>query len=410
MTEKNKSIRNFPNLRFSGFEREWELRKLKEVVIENRLGGNYENSESITGIPVIKMGNLGRGAITTDKIYYLPKSKNYSSDDILKEGDLLFNTRNTMELVGKVALWRNELPFAIYNSNLMRIKVNNLFESSNIFLNSYFNTKKAIIQLRSFATGTTSVAAIYGRDLANFVIAFPNIQEQKKIASLLSLIDNRIQTQKKIIDNLKLLCTGTSYKLFTQKLRLKNTGNLDFPKWQVKLGSEVFESVTNKNHNSDLPILAITQEYGAIPRDLIEYKISVTDKSVESYKIVEIGDFIISLRSFQGGIEYSNYRGICSPAYIILKNKIPINSHFYKYFLKSESYIKLLNKKLEGIRDGKMISYSYFSEIKLPFPSMEEQNKITNFLTSIEEKIETEKKILVQYETQKKFLLANLFV
>jgi len=410
MTEENKSVKNFPNLRFPEFKGEWNARKLKEVVIENRLGGNYENSESITKIPVIKIGNLGRGAITTDKLYYLSKSESYSNEDILKEGDLLFNTRNTMELVGKVALWRNELPFAIYNSNLMRIKVNNLFEPSNIFLNSYFNTKKAITQLRSFATGTTSVAAIYGRDLANFVIAFPDVQEQKKIASLLSLIDNRIQTQKKIIEQLETLMKGVSYKLFNRKIRFKNTELSEFPSWESKKGNEVFSNISNKNHNSDLPILAITQDYGAIPRDLIDFQISVSDKSVESYKVVEKGDFIISLRSFQGGIEYSEYKGICSPAYVILRNKIEVNSYFYKYYFKSESYIKQLNKKLEGIRDGKMISYAYFSDINLPLPSLNEQTKIANFLSSIQDKIETEKQILKKLELQKKFLLANLFV
>src|SRR5690606_34341905 len=113
-------------------------------------------------------------------------------------------------------------------------------------------------------------------------------------------------------------------KLFAKNIRLKSNENIEFPKWETKLGSDVFESISNKNHNSDLPILAISQEHGAIPRNMIDYQISVTDKSIESYKVVEIGDFIISLRSFQGGIEFSKYQGICSPAYIILKNKIDI--------------------------------------------------------------------------------------
>ena len=81
------------------------------------------------------------------------------------------------------------------------------------------------------------------------------------------------------------------------------TPELRFPEfhddWQVKNGDELFDSIVNKNHNSDLPILAITQEQGAVPREMIDYKIAVTDKSIESYKVVEIGDFIISLRSFK---------------------------------------------------------------------------------------------------------------
>ena len=104
--------------------------------------------------------------------------------------------------------------------------------------------------------------------------------------------------------------------------------------WHYKNGDKVFNQISNKNHNSDLPLLAITQEHGAIPRNEIEYSVIVTDKSVESYKVVDVGDFIISLRSFQGGIEYSNYKGICSPAYIILRKKMILKTSFLNITLK----------------------------------------------------------------------------
>ncbi|MCD9856831.1 restriction endonuclease subunit S, partial [Epilithonimonas sp. JDS] len=177
-------------------------------------------------------------------------------------------------------------------------------------------------------------------------------------------------------------------------LRFKADNGNDFPQWDMKFGNEIFQNISDKNHNSDLPILAITQDYGAIPRDLIDYKISVTDKSVESYKVVKKGDFIISLRSFQGGIEYSDYQGICSPAYIVLRPTITIDKIFYKYYLKTKKYITHLNRKLEGIRDGKMISYKYFSDIALPLPSIAEQSKISSFLSLIEIRIHTQKKII----------------
>ncbi len=100
-------------------------------------------------------------------------------------------------------------------------------------------------------------------------------------------------------------------------------------------GNKLFKSITNKNHNSDLPILAITQDQGAVPRDQIEYNVTVTDKSLSNYKVVEVGDFIISLRSFQGGIEYSRFKGICSPAYIILrKEKKTSQNYIINIFLK----------------------------------------------------------------------------
>ncbi len=199
-------------------------------------------------------------------------------------------------------------------------------------------------------------------------------------------------------------------KIFSQKLRFKKADGSDYPKWEEKYGNKIFETVTNKNHNSDLPVLAISQEFGAIPRDMIDYQITVSEKSVSTYKIVEIGDYIISLRSFQGGIEYSNYKGICSPAYIILRPFIKVNRDFYRFYFKTERYIKLLNRNIEGIRDGKMISYKQFSDIKLPLPSLEEQIKIANFLSSLDTKISQNKKVLEETQKFKKALLQKMFV
>ena len=176
-------------------------------------------------------------------------------------------------------------------------------------------------------------------------------------------------------------------------------------------GNKLFESISNKNHNSDLPILAITQDQGAVPRDQIEYNVTVTDKSLSNYKVVEVGDFIISLRSFQGGIEYSRFKGICSPAYIILrKRKECISELYYKYYFKTWKYIQSLNRNLEGIRDGKMISYSQFSSIKIPYPCLfKEQQKVADCLSSIDELIDAESKKLKALEKYKKGLMQKLF-
>lgn len=184
----------------------------------------------------------------------------------------------------------------------------------------------------------------------------------------------------------------------------KNNGAIS-----LENGNVIFESISNKNHNSDLPVLAITQEYGAIPRDQIDYNVSVSDKSLESYKVVEIGDFIISLRSFQGGIEYSLYHGICSPAYIVLRKKAPIVEEYYKYYFKTNKYIQDLNKDLEGIRDGKMVSYSQFSSILLPKPENKEQQKIADCLSCLDDLITAEDKKLEALKTHKKGLMQKLF-
>lgn len=183
----------------------------------------------------------------------------------------------------------------------------------------------------------------------------------------------------------------------------------DTREWQLLHGDKVFDQISNKDHNSDLPILAITQEYGAIPREEINYNVSVTDKSIESYKVVEAGDFIISLRSFQGGIEYSNYKGLCSPAYVILRKKIDVRNHFYKQYFKTNIFIQSMNKNIEGIRDGKMVSYKQFSELLLPYPLPDEQQKIADCLSTVDELITAETQKLDALKTHKKGLMQQLF-
>lgn len=180
--------------------------------------------------------------------------------------------------------------------------------------------------------------------------------------------------------------------------------------WDFVNGDILFESISNKNHNSDLPILALTQDQGAVPRELINYNIQVSEKSVESYKVVDIDDFIISLRSFQGGIEYSKYKGLCSPAYIVLRKKNKnVVSDFYRHYFKSFKYIQDLNKNLEGIRDGKMISFKQFSEIQIPFPSPIEQQKIAECLSSLDEEIAAEAQKADALKDHKKGLMQQLF-
>ena len=174
-------------------------------------------------------------------------------------------------------------------------------------------------------------------------------------------------------------------------------------------GNMIFKPVNNKNHSSELPVLAISQEYGAIPRDMIDYNVSVSEKSLESYKVVEKGDFIISLRSFQGGIEYSTYNGICSPAYIILRKKVDVDEQYYKFYFKLNRFIQDLNRDLEGIRDGKMVSYNQFSDILLPKPDKGEQEKIADCLSSIDVLISAEDKKLSALKDHKKGLMQKLF-
>jgi type I restriction enzyme S subunit len=179
--------------------------------------------------------------------------------------------------------------------------------------------------------------------------------------------------------------------------------------WEQKTGNRLFDQINDRKPEPGLPVLAITQEHGAIPRHMIDYHVSVTEKSIESYKVVQVGDFIISLRSFQGGVEYSQYHGICSPAYVILRKSGEGSDAYFKHYLKTDRFIQILTKNLEGLRDGKMVSYAQFSELLVPVPSPAEQQKIAECLSSVDELIAAQARKVDVLKTHKKGLMQQLF-
>jgi type I restriction enzyme S subunit len=139
---------------------DWDSPELGDILKSMQLGGNYKNSERETNWPLIKMGNLGRGSIKLDKLEFIDSMQGPSSRDRLEADDVFLNTRNTLDLVGKVAIWRNELPEAYFNSNIMRMKFDEQRVSSYRFMNYILNTSRSLRGLRGIAIGTTSVAAI----------------------------------------------------------------------------------------------------------------------------------------------------------------------------------------------------------------------------------------------------------
>ncbi|MBI1227002.1 MAG: restriction endonuclease subunit S [Bacteroidetes bacterium] len=379
--------KNIPRLRFPGFEGEWERSKLGEVC--KMQAGKFINASDIFDEERENMfpcygGNGVRG-------FTLSFNQNGKYSIIGRQG----------AHCGNVTLVNGQF-YATEHALVVNLSLG--FDTDWIFYLLYNSN------LNQYATGLAQPGlSVQNLEKVEVKIA-PSLPEQQKIAAFLTAVDEKLQglqQQKALLEQYK---KGVMQRLFSQELRFKDEEGKDFPAWEEKFGNELFDSISDKNHNSDLPILAISQEHGAIPRDMIDYQISVTDKSVESYKVVQKGDFIISLRSFQGGIEYSEYLGICSPAYIILRNKVEINSIFYKYYLKTDGYIQQLNSKLEGIRDGKMISYKYFSDIPLPYPSFPEQTRIATYLTALDAKIAAVQAQVDGMGAWKKGLLQAMFV
>lgn len=168
---------------------------------------------------------------------------------------------------------------------------------------------------------------------------------------------------------------------------------------------QVFKSHTDKKHDGDLEILAATQENGIVPRSQIDIDIKCSEEGISGYKRVDAGDFVISLRSFQGGIEYSLYDGIVSPAYTVLKPIKDIADEYYKNYFKTDDFIQRLNGAVYGIRDGKQISYEDFGDLYIHFPPFAEQQKIGEILFQCDKAIELKKGRLEEERKLKRILL-----
>ena len=240
--------------------------------------------------------------------------------------------------------------------------------------------------------------------VGSFPICFPSQGEQQKIAAILTTQDRVIELKEKRLAEKQRQKKYLMQQLLTGKKRLPGfCGAWSFPK-----AKELFQSVSDKDHNGDLAVLSSTQDRGIVPRDEVDIDIKYDACSLVNYKKVSKGNFVISLRSFQGGIEYSTYTGLVSPAYTVLSSRKEISDGYYKQFFKSTDYINRLNVAVYGIRDGKQISYEDFGRLRIPYPPIKEQDAIAEVLSTADREIELLQQDIEQEKQKKKALMQLL--
>ena len=179
--------------------------------------------------------------------------------------------------------------------------------------------------------------------------------------------------------------------------------------WKVFKAEELFQNITDKNH-PDETVLTIIQGKGTLPREQAGRNIHYDDASLSNYKKVEQGDFIIHLRSFEGGLEMANEAGIVSPAYTILRCKRPHSSLFYDAYFHTDEFINHnLSKSVEGIRDGRQISYEAFKWLGIPYCEPTEQEKISNLFAALNERIAKQRDLIEALKKYKRGLNKLVF-
>ena len=156
--------------------------------------------------------------------------------------------------------------------------------------------------------------------------------------------------------------------------------------WEVRRTKTILRERSEKGY-PDEPLLAATQTKGVVRKERYENRTVLALKDLHLLKLVEVGDFVISLRSFQGGIEYARERGIISPAYTILYPVDPRHHAYLAFLFKSAPYIESLQLFVTGIRQGQNIDYEKLSRSLIPFPPLPEQRAIVRFLDWVDGRI-----------------------
>lgn len=409
---------NAPKLRFSKFTGEWKENTLGEL-LEFKNGINATKEQYGHGVKFINVLDiLNNDFITSEKIV----GKVAVDDNIIEKykvsyGDILFQrSSETREEVGTANVYLDKENIATFGGFVIRGK--KIGEYVPIFMNKLLKTKSAREEITSKSGGSTRYNV--GQDiLSNIKLFFPPLPEQEKIADFLSSVDikiEKLERKKELWEEYK---KGMMQKIFSQEIRFKDEKGNEYPQWEEKKLGEIFQRITTKNKENNMNVLTISAQKGLISQ-IDFFSKSVAGKNLKGYYLLEKGDFAYN-KSYSNGypvgaIKKLKYytKGIVSSLYICFKSKVNISDIFYEYYFESgviEQEIKAIAQ--EGARNHGLLNIGisdFFEQVTILFPFIKEQNKIANFLSSIDSKIEIVEKELEGMKEFKKGLLQGMFV
>ncbi len=274
-------------------------------------------------------------------------------------------------------------------------------------------SNKVRTQIQRESQGT-KVLSISAARLANISLIIPQKREQQKISAFFSSVDDKLQSLKKKKNLFEQYRKGVMQKIFSLNLRFKDDNNNDFPIWQPKTLGEITYKAEKRNSLKEvLPIFSINNSYGFIPQSEQFEGIDSNERGydISLYKIVDRNTFIYNpARINVGSIGYSDVSGrvLVSSLYVCFKTTEMINDLFFNYFLKTRHFKNSVLKYGEGgVRI--YLFYENFSEINILVPSIPEQNKISTFLSSIDDKINNIQTQIEKTTLYKKSLLQKMF-
>ena len=414
-------IKNYksPALRFSDFGGEWEIKKLGSL-LEFKNGINASKEQYGSGVRFINVLDiLENDFITYDRIL---GCVNISSDLLEKYpvnyGDVLFQrSSETREEVGTASVYLDKNRTATFGGFIIRGR--KIGEYDPVFLNLLLKTSLSRDQITTKSGGSTRYNV--GQEVLSSVqLLFPTSAEQQKIASFFTAIDQKISQLKKKHQLLEQYKKGVMQKIFSQQIRFKDDDGREFPKWERKrLGEILYEHKTLNSKGKFQEVFSVAKQKGVV-NQIEHLGRSFSAKDVSNYKVIYPNDVVYTkspTSDFPFGIIKQNQMkriGIVSPLYGVFR---PVTADLgfllHNYFLSWINTYNYLNPLVQkGAKNTMNINNKDFlngAKISLPV-SENEQTKIANFLSALDDKIAHTKKMVEHAEHWKKGLMQRMFV
>lgn len=375
-----------PKIRFKGFEGEWKTSTIGEIAPLQR-GYDLPTNNVISGtIPVVYSNGILR----------------FHNEGKCQAPAIITGRSGT---IGKFT-YIDHGEYWPHNTSLW---VTTFHKNYPRFVYYFFQN----VGFEKYATGS-GVPTLNRNDIHKHIESIPsNKEEQQAIASYFATLDSQISASTSRLASLKQMKAASLQAMFPQegetvpKIRFKGFKG----EWKKVKADSIFKTFNEKNR-PDLPVLSATQDRGMVTRESIGYNIFHDTSNEATYKHILPGQFVIHLRSFQGGFAHSEIEGIASPAYTIIdfKNKDLYHDYYWRYVFMSKEFIKRLELITYGIRDGRSISYDEFKEMSFLVPSKEEQIKIASYLKNLDRQISLQSQRLEKLKQIKSACLDKMFV
>ena len=361
-----------------------------------------------TGVRVLRSSNINEDTFVcgNDDVFVNPKTVNI---DTVKQNDILITSANgSSRLVGKHALIKGIPDESAVHGGFMLLGITKNYD----FINASMNSSWYIRFINIYVTGGNgAIGNLSKSDLDEQLILVPSDLEQKKIGEYFTNLDHLITLHQRKCEQTKNLKKYMLQKMFPQngakvpEIRFNGFTH----DWEQRKLGDVFKEYSEKNH-TELSALTIIQGGGTVKREDSDRNLMYDTSNLSNYKMVRKDDFIVHLRSFEGGLEKSSLDGIISPAYHTFHSDMADSRFYYPYFRSYEFIKHKLVSHVYGIRDGRSIDIDGMKTIEIPYTSIEEQRKIGDYLDCLDHLITLHQRQCDELKKMKKYMLQNMFI